>query len=101
MGRCTVASYTANARRNYADGLVYGLNAAVKAGLKKREQERVAKLKRAQELAERWRKMCERGARDGEEANERARRKQMVKEAHERAEQQAVEEANKRAEEAN
>eukprot|EP01045_Picozoa_sp_COSAG04_P015501 COSAG04_NODE_1227_length_7681_cov_5.724083_8_plen_213_part_00 len=66
--QCTAASYTATARRNYADGLVHGLHGAVSASLTRREEQRTAKLRRAQSRAERWRKAQARGARDGEGA---------------------------------
>jgi hypothetical protein len=33
---CTAASYTATARRNYSEGLVCGLRAAVDAALRRR-----------------------------------------------------------------
>ncbi len=70
--QCTAASYTATARRNYADGLVHGLHNAVISALEYRVQQRAAKLRKAQRRAERWRRARARGARDGEEAAERA-----------------------------
>jgi hypothetical protein len=70
--QCTVASYTATARRNYADGLVHGLHNAVRSALERRIEQHAAKLRKAQHRAERWRRARERGARDGEEAAERA-----------------------------
>ena len=66
--QCTAGSYTATARRNYADGLVHGLHSAVISALEQRVQRRTAKLRRAQRRAERWRKACERGMHDGKEA---------------------------------
>eukprot|EP01051_Picozoa_sp_SAG22_P021528 SAG22_NODE_4786_length_1164_cov_1.168075_1_plen_284_part_00 len=61
---CTAASYTATARRNYAEGLLNGLRVAVQQTLKSRVEERAAKLRRANDRATRARSRAAAGAED-------------------------------------